>query len=91
MARWNGVMRGYIYRRRRGGGTRDGEGCRPRDVTVLTTPGTPQWPFLEGADALAPLSAPRSPLHVTFLTEYKELLTNLHLCADPRINDLKYF
>lgn len=37
-----------------------------RDVTALTTPGRPQWPFLEGADALTPRylplpSPPRAP------------------------------
>lgn len=44
--------------RRRGG---EREGCRPRDVTALTTPGPPQWPFSEGADAPAPLSAAPRP------------------------------
>lgn len=36
-----------------------------RDVTALTTPGPPQWPFSEGADAPAPLSAAPfpAPLH----------------------------
>lgn len=32
-----------------------------RDVTALTTPGPPQWPFSEGADAPGPLTAPLSP------------------------------
>ncbi|CAH0698863.1 unnamed protein product [Spodoptera exigua] len=32
-----------------------------RDVTALTTPGSPQWPFSEGADAPAPLSAAHPP------------------------------
>lgn len=43
----------------------DVEGTRlsapARDVTALTTPGPPQWPFSEGADAPAPLSAPLPP------------------------------
>lgn len=47
-----------------------------RDVIALTTPGLPQWPFLEGADALAPLTTPRS--------------TSRRLYTSPRIRIAKF-
>lgn len=50
------------------------------DVTALTTPRLPQWPFLEGADALAPLTTPRSTS--------RRLYTNPHIRV-PKFSDIR--
>lgn len=50
-----------------------------RDVTALTTPGPPQWPFSEGADApglrYLPLPSPPRPPHLAF-KDWRDKLYN---------------